>query len=191
MTEQLFAQEEQPTPEGEAAAAELSPLEQAQQALQAAEAQAADYLDKYRRSAAEFANYRKRIDREREQQRARITIEVLRKLLPPLDDMDRAVANVPAELVDLPWVAGVALIERKLAALLTHFHVVAMQPVGQPFDPRYHEALAREPSDVYPEDVVASQIQLGYLLGDEVLRPARVSVSAGPGPSGAYAEADS
>jgi len=136
--------------------------------------------DKYLRSVAEFSNYRKRQDREREQQTISIKIEVLRQTLPALDDLQRALANVPAELTGAPWVEGVALIERKLQALLTNFGVQPIEALGKPFDPNYHSALMQSPSAEYPAGVVMAELQKGYTLGDQVLRPSLVQVSSGP-----------
>jgi molecular chaperone GrpE len=147
------------------------------------QAKADEYLDKYRRSVAEFANYRRRQDRERESEVRRISMQVLRHLLPPLDDLDRALASVPSEHRDSPWVEGVRLIDRKLRAILDEFHVKPIEAAGKTFDPRYHSALLQEASDTYPEGTVMEELQHGYMLGDDVLRPAVVKVSKGPGPS--------
>jgi molecular chaperone GrpE len=147
------------------------------------QAKADEYLDKYRRSVAEFANYRKRQDRERENEMRRISLQVLRRLLPPLDDLDRALESVPTEHRDSLWVEGVRLIDRKLRAILDEFHVRAIEAEGKPFDPRYHSALLQEESDTHPEGTVLEELQRGYMLDDEVLRPTVVKVSKGPGPS--------
>ena len=168
------------TPEG---IEPLSEMEQLQQALAEAQATADDYLDKYRRGAAEFANYRKRIERERELQRVRITMDVLRKVLPALDDLDRAAENVPPEAAGLGWVEGVVMINHKLESVLAQFGVSTIEALGQPFDPNYHEAMMQLPSEEYPEGHVAQVVQRGYVLGKEVLRPSRVGVSLGPGPA--------
>jgi len=151
------------------------------------QAKADEYLDKYRRSVAEFANYRKRQDRERENEMRRISMQVLRRLLPPLDDLDRALESVPAEHRHSPWVEGVRLIDRKLRAILDEFHVRPIEAKGKPFDPRYHSALLQEESDTHPEGIVIEELQRGYMLGDEVLRPTVVKVSKGPGPANAQA----
>jgi len=147
------------------------------------QAKADEYLDKYRRSVAEFANYRRRQDREREGEARRISMQVLRRLLPPLDDLDRALDSVPPEHRDSPWVEGVRLIDRKLRGILDEFHVKPIEAAGKPFDPRYHSALLQEESDTHPEGVVMEELQRGYIMGDDVLRPSVVKVSKGPRPS--------
>ena len=146
-------------------------------------AKADEYLDKYRRSIADFANYRKRQDRERENEMRRVSMQVLRRLLPPLDDLDRALESVPPEYRDSPWVEGIRLIDRKLNGILDEFEVKPIEAVGKPFDPRYHSALLQDESDTYPEGSVMEELQRGYMLGDDVLRPTVVKVSKGPGPS--------
>ena len=146
-------------------------------------AKADEYLDKYRRSVADFANYRKRQDRERENEMRRVSMQVLRRLLPPLDDLYRALESVPPEYGDSPWLEGIRLIDRKLNGILDEFHVKPIEALGKPFDPHYHSALLQEESDTYPEGTVMEELQQGYMLGDDVLRPSVVKVSKGPGPS--------
>lgn len=144
------------------------------------QAQADEWLDKYRRSVAEFSNYRKRQERERQQQSWRLHAEVFSKLLEPLDDFERALKAVPEEHVDSGWIRGVQLIVEKLRALLAEHNVQPMDAVGQPFDPNYHDALMQEPSDEYPEGTVVEEVTKGYLMDGQVLRPAVVKVSSGP-----------
>lgn len=165
-------------PQGEERAAP-TPLEEAEQWR----AKADEYLNRYRRSVADFANYRKRQDRERENELRRISMQVLRRLLPPLDDLDRALEAAPPEHQDSPWVEGIRLIDRKLRTVLDEFDVKPIEALGRPFDPHYHSALLQDESDVYAEGIVMEELQRGYLLGDDVLRPAVVKVSKGPGPS--------
>ena len=172
-----------PADEGsESGAAEglSSEIEALSRELSACQARADEMTDKYRRSVAEFANYRKRQERDQEQQSRRVTIEVVRQLLPVIDDLILARKNVPADYQGADWVQGVLLIERKMEALLAGFGVVIIEAEGKPFDPNFHEALAQGPSDEYPEGIVIEDLQRGYLLGDQVVRPARVRVSSGP-----------
>jgi molecular chaperone GrpE len=144
--------------------------------------QAETYLDQYRRSVADFSNYRKRQERDQQQQAQRLTIDALKPLLPIVDDLQRAVRNVPAEIAGNAWVEGVALIERKMMALLAGFQAVPIVALGQPFDPNYHSALMQSESEQYPAGVVMEELQTGYHVGDQVLRPTLVKISSGPGP---------
>lgn len=142
-------------------------------------AKAEDYLDKYRRSVAEFANYRKRQERDREQQTLRYQMDVMRKLLPVVDDFERALDNVPEGFDEHGWVEGMRLIWHKLETLLQDFGVKAIEAVGQPFDPNFHSALMQAESDSYPAGVVMEELQRGYTMADQVLRPTVVKISNG------------
>lgn len=154
--------------------------EELRKELEQAQNEAEQWRDRYLRSAAELANYRKRVEREREQQLLRLKMDVLRQLLPIVDDLHLAMSNVPPEYQDFPWVQGIVLIANKLDALLSQAGVEHIPAVGEPFDPVYHDALMREESDDYPEGVVSGEIRKGYTLGGEVLRPTLVRVSSGP-----------
>jgi molecular chaperone GrpE len=137
-----------------------------------------ELLDQLKRSVAEFANYRRRIDVERAQIREVASKELLKQVLPVLDDLQRAVASVPVEQTDQPWVQGVRNIERKLAGLVERAGVVPIDAVGQQFDPAFHEAVATEPGST--ENVVVEVYQNGYKLGQSLLRPAMVKVGDRP-----------
>jgi len=129
-------------------------IEGLQEELAQIQAQCADYLDKYLRSAAAFDNYRKRQARDQERQSQQITADVVRELLPVADDLRRAIEHLPSAGVDDSWVQGVVLIEQKLEKLLHSYGVVEIEAKGVPFDPYYHESLATEVSDEYPEGTV-------------------------------------
>lgn len=168
-------QEEEVSPQ---ASAEPSVEDLKQQLVQARD-EAVQWQDRCLRTAAEFANYRKRVEREREQQLLRLKMEVLRKVLPIADDFDLALENIPKEYENLPWVDGVKMIAQKIKTLLEESGVTPIPAVGEPFDPLYHDALMHEESDEYPEGIVSGEIRKGYMLGDQVLRPTLVRVSAG------------
>jgi molecular chaperone GrpE len=132
------------------------------------------YLDQLKRSLAEFANYRRRVDQERAQARELATRDLLRALVPIVDDFQRALAVVPDELRHHPWVQGVHLIERKLVALLDREGVTPIEALGKPFDPGLHEAVATEPGST--QNIVVEVYQTGYRHGQHLLRPAMVKV---------------
>lgn len=141
-----------------------------------------ELLDKYRRSAAEFSNYRKRQDRDRDQQMLRLNMQVMRQLLPIMDDFERALQETPDGLGGSGWLEGIVLIDRKLKALLEGFQVVPIEALGKPFNPAFHSALMQEESDEHPEGTVTEELRKGYLLSDQVLRPTLVKVSCKPAP---------
>jgi len=138
-----------------------------------------EYLDKYRRVAAEFSNYRKRQERERIERELRTSAKVIRPLLPVVDDFERAIDKMPKESPDAGWVEGILLIERKLKTILKGFQVVPIEALGKPFDPRFHSALLQCESNEYPAGTVVEELQTGYMIADRVLRPTTVKVSAG------------
>jgi molecular chaperone GrpE len=157
--------------------------------LDEARAREAEYLDGWQRARAELANARKRFQRDQEQAYSNAAGQVLLRLLPIVDDFERALSTLPAELAGQPWVDGIALMYRKLQHLLEAEGVSPIEAEGQAFDPAAHQAVTHEPSDDVPEGHVIGQVQRGYRLGDRVLRPAVVRVSSGPSPA-ADAEAD-
>lgn len=149
------------------------------QELDAAKAREAEYLDGWQRARAELSNARKRFQRDLEQAHDQAAGEVLLRLLPIVDDFERALAAVPANEAAQGWMAGVAMIHRKLQLLLEAQGVTQMEPAGQPFDPMAHQAVTHEPSGAVPEGHVIEQVQKGYHHRERVLRPASVRVSSG------------
>jgi molecular chaperone GrpE len=151
------------------------------QALQAdlekAQAQAAEYLDGWQRARAEFANYKKRVEAEREEVRRASNEALLLKLLPVVDDFERAFQKIPQEAADSPWVSGINMILRKLQAILESQGVAPIQAAGRPFDPQQHEAVLMEETAEHPDGTVVAELQRGYRLGERVLRPAQVKVA--------------
>jgi molecular chaperone GrpE len=137
--------------------------------------------DRALRTLADFDNYRKRVEREREEQRRQTVADVLRDLLPVVDNLDRALA-AEAGLADLR--TGVELIARQLRESLGRFGLREVEAVGRPFDPRLHDAVSRQESPAVAEPTVAAELQRGYLLGDRLLRPAMVVVTVPAGPGG-------
>lgn len=138
---------------------------------------AADMLDRLQRSHAEFANFRRRIDQERDLQRSRATEDLVRKLLPVADDFDRALRSVPAEIDGNPWIEGMRLVERKLWRALEGEGIAVMESLGQPFDPSRHEAVMVD-DGAGVADTVVEEYQRGYVVNDTVLRPAMVKVGS-------------
>jgi len=135
-------------------------------------------LEGWQRSRAEFLNYKKRTDREIKESRERAALDALSKMLPVIDDFERAVQNIPEDLKSNSWVSGTALIQRKFDKLLEEFSVQRIDPTGQPFDPRFHEAIGTDAStDESPGGHVTVTLQKGYLSGERVLRPALVRVA--------------
>ena len=172
---ELVSEEEADQSEdGESTEEALSLAEQ----LEAAEAKAAEYLDGWQRARAEFANAKKRLEKSRVEARRNATVEVIGKLLPILDDFERALENAPEEIAEHGWFEGIALIDRKLRDILKSENIERIETVGQPFDPNLHEAVLQEESDDYESGTVVKELQSGYRLGERVIRPAMVVVAA-------------
>jgi len=155
---------------------ELSP-EALQSALEESQAQAAEYLDGWQRARAEFANYKKRVERERERIYQDAAGEIIKRYLPILDDLELALKNRPQEGEGATWAEGIELIYRKLLSILEAEGIKPMQAEGQMFDPNLHEAVTRTASDQHERDQIVEVLQQGYLIGDRVLRPARVVIA--------------
>ncbi|HTX92916.1 MAG TPA: nucleotide exchange factor GrpE [Anaerolineales bacterium] len=149
-------------------------LEELQKQLAEAQSQAAEYKDGWQRSVADFQNYRRRIEAERAETYQTAVGSVLKRYLPVVDDLERALAARPA---DLAWADGIDLIYRKLQSILEAEGVKRIEAVGQQFDPNFHEAITQEPSQEYASGQVIEVTRNGYTLGDKVLRPAMVRVA--------------
>jgi molecular chaperone GrpE len=146
--------------------------------LEEAEAKAAEYLDGWQRSRAEFANARKRLERERANAYRNASVDYVAKMLPILDDFDRALATVPTEIAEDSWFEGLRLVRRKLSTLMDDLSVEPIDAVGLPFDPNMHEALALVEGNGQESGIVVEEVQTGYRIGDKVIRPALVNVAA-------------
>lgn len=143
--------------------------------LEEARAKAAENLDGWQRSLAEFQNYRKRIDRDRQVEQAAMKGELIKKMLPVLDDLERALQNRPS---DDAWAGGIELIQRKLQVILEAEGVTRIEALATQFDPNFHEAISQDPVEGAESGEVLEVMQQGYMLGDRVLRPAQVRVAA-------------
>ena len=173
---EALATEAEPSP-----AALREEMDQLKQRLAAVEQDAAEARAGWQRSAADFANYRRRTEQERNASLGLANEMLLLKILAVVDDFDRALAQMPKELEHLGWIEGLWLVERKLRALLESEGVTPIEATGKPFDPHEHEAVVHEETTVAPDDTVIGELQRGYRIRDRVLRPALVSVAKNPG----------
>jgi len=134
--------------------------------------------DRLLRTAAEFDNYRKRIDRERREQSDAAAFSLLSEVLPVVDNLERALQS-PSGPEAAGFRAGVELILRQLVDLLRKRGVTPIEALGQDFDPHFHMAVAHEPADGRREGEIVEEFRRGYMLGDRLLRPAMVKVAKG------------
>ena len=142
--------------------------------LEAAEGKASDYKDSWLRSQADFQNYKKRIERDNELMYFSMKGDIIKKVLPALDDLERALQNRRAED---PWADGIELIARKLQNMLESEGVKKIEALGVEFDPNFHEAISHEPANGAKSGSVIGVVQNGYMLGERVIRPALVRVA--------------
>jgi molecular chaperone GrpE len=142
--------------------------------LAEAEAKTSEYKDSWLRSQAEFQNYKKRLERDNELMYTSMKGDIIRKVLPALDDLERALQNRPA---DDPWADGIELIARKLQNMLESEGVKKIEALGAEFDPNFHEAISHEPANGAKSGHVIGVVQNGYMLGERVIRPAMVRVA--------------
>lgn len=165
------------TAEQPEAEAEEDELKRLRKELEEARAQAAEYLEGWQRTQAEFANYRKRQEAERQQWVQMSNAGLIAKILPVLDDLERAEKTLPPGLEHLTWIEGIFLIKRRLEMILEAEGVRPIETEGKTFDPLYHEAVTYEDVEGFEDGQIIGEVQRGYMLGDRVIRPALVRVA--------------
>jgi molecular chaperone GrpE len=136
--------------------------------------------DKYLRLAAEFENYKRLTQRDQREQIRFGNEQLLKELLPVVDNMERAIKAARANGSDSALIQGVELTLKQLFGILAKFGVQAIETAGQDFDPSAHQAVSYGPSNDVPANKVLDEFQKGYRLHDRILRAAMVSVSSGP-----------
>lgn len=156
----------EPQPEPEAGESQLEAIRREKDTLQ----------DQLLRTAAEFDNYRKRVDRDRRDQADAATASALTGLLPIIDDLERALKAPTGEDVE-SFRKGIELIHQQMLELLRKRGVKPIEATGVDFDPRYHQAVVHESSPDHREGEVIEEFARGYMLGNRLLRPAMVKVA--------------
>jgi molecular chaperone GrpE len=138
-----------------------------------------EYLEGWQRERAEFYNYKKRIERDQSQGTQNAVSNAIKRYLDIADDLARALKNKnrPAEGEGAVWAAGIDLIYRKMLGAFEADGIKVMDTDGKSFDPNLHEAISHEDSPEHESGQIIEVIQPGYMLGDKVLRPARVRVA--------------
>jgi molecular chaperone GrpE len=144
--------------------------------LSEAKARAEANLAGWQRAQADAVNYRKRLEQEKDEAVKYANANLLQKILPVIDDIDRALANVPEEIANVPWVKAVRQIEENMLKTLETVGLKSIDCTGAAFDPSFHEALMTCKGK---EGIVIQAIQRGYMYNNRLLRPARVTVGCG------------
>ncbi|MCK4368670.1 MAG: nucleotide exchange factor GrpE [Dehalococcoidales bacterium] len=168
--------EDEQNKEVEPEVAEIEDIETLKKILAEAKAKAEANLAGWQRAQADFINYKKRSEQEKGEIGKFANSLLMLNLLPILDDLERAFTSIPPRLAKLSWVDGIKLIERKLWAILEAQGLSQIKALGEPFDPRFHEAVRQ---DKGKEEIVIEEVQKGYKLGDRVIRPTMVVVGNG------------
>lgn len=163
---------------GESATSDLGASELLNQ-VEALTQEKVHLYDQLLRRQAEFENFRKRTEREREEVYQRARAEVLLELLPVLDNFDRALSSLEQSGGDAEALHhGVELIHKQLTEALAKLGLQPLDSIGKAFDPHLHEAVTIEQTDEHDENTVIEEFERGYKIGDRLLRPAKVKVAA-------------
>ncbi|MCP3772594.1 nucleotide exchange factor GrpE [Paenibacillus sp. MZ04-78.2] len=140
--------------------------------------QAEENHQRFLRAQADFDNFRRRTQKEKEEFAKYASFKLIEQLLPVVDNFDRALAASKDSSDYEALTKGIDMIFRQLEQVLTSEGLQKMEAVGQPFNPEYHQAIMQVESDEYEEGIVVEEVQAGYLLKDKVIRPAMVKVSS-------------
>ncbi len=155
--------------------------ESLKQELESVKQKAEEEHDRLLRIAAEFENYKKRMQRQEEEYRKYANEALIKELLTVVDNLERAVCcsgeGVKGEGEDACILEGVEMTLNEILKILKKFHVTEIQAIGKPFDPSLHMAIMQEDSEDFPENTVISEFQKGYMIHNRLLRPAMVVVS--------------
>ena len=157
---------------------ESTPLEKLQAKLDEKTGESSEYFDKWLRLRAEMENFKKRMQKEKADHLKFGNEDLLKALLPILDNLNRAMDHGKSERENSSLLAGVEMIHKEFLNTLERFGVKPIPAAGEVFDPEKHEAISQEESDLEPNRVVAA-VQNGYFYHDRLLRPAKVIVSKG------------
>ncbi len=161
-------------PETEEAA--IEDIETLKKALDEEKKKAESYLANWQRAQADYMNFKRRTEQEKDETIKYACSSLVCSLLPILDDFERAFDAVPEELAGHSWLEGIRLVERKLRNGLEAQGLSPMKAVGEPFDPRLHEAVTRGKG---PEGINIKELEKGYKFRDRVIRPSKVVVGSG------------
>jgi molecular chaperone GrpE len=169
-----------PEETAEAGAKVLADLEDLRKRLQTAEQDRDKYLDLAARTKADFENYQKRMQRDLATERRYAQKPLAADLLAAVDNLERATAAAEKVGEKGPLVQGVAMVHAQLLDVLRRHGVTRIEAQGQPFDPNLHQAVMQQPTKEHPPMTVVQVLEPGYMIHEQVLRPARVAVSAAP-----------
>lgn len=172
--------ESQTAPEGQEASADVVDIEALKAALLSVQDERDQLRDQLMRSVADFQNFRKRNELEKQATRQYANERLVVDLLPVLDNFERTFAALQSGSSLESIMGGIQAVDRQLRSVLDSYNVSRIQSHGTPFDPEIHEAVATDPSEEHPENTVIQELEAGYKMAEKVIRPARVRVSTKP-----------
>ena len=162
------------TAEGETG--EIEDIESLKESLAETRKEAEENLENWQRTQADFINYKRRSQQEKDEIGQYASTALLCNILPVLDDLERALGSVPDSIKKTPWLDGLKLIERKFNNILESQGVTRIKTRGKAFDPNLHEAMMTTRGK---EGMVVRELLKGYRIGDRTIRPAKVAVGSG------------
>lgn len=151
-------------------------IEELQASLEEEKAKAQSYLSSWQRAQADFINFKRRTEQEKAEGQKIASAMIIYQILPIMDDLERALDSADANMSGLTLMDGIRLVHRKLQALLESYGLKPINAAGQTFNPALHEAVMHGEGE---DGKVLAELQKGYMLGDQVLRPAIVKVGSG------------
>jgi molecular chaperone GrpE len=172
----MMSSEEEPNTGKAPEFVESEDIESLRQALAEEQEKAEANLAGWQRAQADFSNFKRRNEQEREEFTRFANASLMLELLPVLDDLERALEHVPAKLSNAAWVDGIKLIYRKFSAVLEAQGLTQIEALGKPFDPNLHEAVRQDKGE---EGIIIEEIRKGYQMHDKVVRPTMVVVGNG------------
>ena len=161
----------------EGATDDLNGVELLRAQLEEAQREGQQFRNLLQRVQADSVNYKRRVEEEREELQQRANAQLILRLLPVLDDYERALQHIPGDDAVRSWAAGVEMAYRSFRGVLASMGVTQIEAVGRTFDPQEHESMSYEITEDQEEGVVMSVVREGYKLHGRVLRPAQVTVS--------------
>ncbi len=153
------------------------PVTRIKEELEAKKVENKELRDNYLRALAEWDNYRKRMENEFAEFKKYAKVDFISKILPVLDNFDRALAGADFTQDFESFYKGIEIIERQLRDVLKSMGLVEYSGLGEPFDPSLHEAVGIITTNTHPENTIVEEISKGYKVGDRVIKPAKVLVS--------------
>ena len=168
---------QEPAEEAKEETPEQKQIRELTEQLEQARKQSEDYLDRLRRSMAEFDNFRKRTEKEKSQMYDMGARTIIEKILPVIDNFERGLAAIPEDSKETPFAEGMEKIYRQFMKTLEEMGVTPIEAVGKEFDPNFHNAVMHIEDENLGENIVAQELQKGYMYRDSVVRHSMVKVA--------------